>query len=70
MINCADKPKTPERVTRAQGMISPTKKLKNKEEKRREQNKKKSEKEELKSSLKSLTGSYEDVEDALDRLMT
>lgn len=72
IINCADttKPKTPDRGARAQEVISPTRKFEDKEEKKRIQNKKKSQKTDMKHSLKSLTGSYEHIEDALDRLMT
>lgn len=70
MIDCADhnKVKIPERGARTQEVVSPTKKFEDKDEKEREQHKKKAEKETMKNSLKSLTG--DDLEDALDRLMT
>lgn len=71
MIDCAAPTKTPERDARAQEVVvSPTKKLKEKEKKRREQHKKESQKNDMKHSLRYLTGSSEDIEDALDRLMT
>lgn len=72
MIDCAapNKNKTPERVAQTQELLFLTHKLENREEKRREQNKKRSQKENMKRSLKYFTGSFEDIEDALDRLMT
>jgi hypothetical protein len=72
IIDCADpnKIKTPERATRIQETMPQSKKLQDKEEKRRMQDKKKSQKTDMKHSLRSLTGSYEDVNEALDRLMT
>jgi hypothetical protein len=71
MIDCAAPTKAPERGARAQEVVvSPTKKLKEKEKKRREQHKKESQKNDMKHSLRYVIGSPDEIEDALDRLMT